>query len=289
MPFLLIVSLLWAFSFGLTKGLTAGLDGNLVAAIRLGLALLIFLPFLRLRKLPLRTGLQLTGIGAIQFGLMYLAYNASFRYLPAYQVALFSVTTPILVTLFADAFDRTLRPRALLAALVAMVGTAVIVFQPGSAPASLHGFILVQIANLTFALGQVLYRRIRATLGSRPDHETFARLYVGAFALTGAVVLSQGQIQIYPSPAQWRLLAYLGLVASGLGFFLLNLGATRVSAGTLAVMNNAKIPLAVVCSLLFFGESADPFRLVLSLLLLGVAIWLAEKRGAPSPSAPPSA
>ena len=288
MPFLLIVSLLWAFSFGLTKGLTAGLDGNLVAAIRLGLALLIFLPFLRLRGLPLRTGLQLTGIGAIQFGLMYLAYNASFRYLPAYQVALFSVTTPILVTLFADAFDRTLRPRALLAALVAMVGTAVIVFQPGSAPASLHGFILVQIANLTFALGQVLYRRIRATLSSRPDHETFALLYVGAFALTGAVVLSQGQIQIYPSPAQWRLLAYLGLVASGLGFFLLNLGATRVSAGTLAVMNNAKIPLAVVCSLLFFGESADPFRLVLSLLLLGVAIWLAEKRGAPSPSAPPS-
>ena len=288
MPFLLIVSLLWAFSFGLTKGLTAGLDGNLVAAIRLGLALLIFLPFLRLRKLPLRTGLQLTGIGAIQFGLMYLAYNASFRYLPAYQVALFSVTTPILVTLFADAFDRTLRPRALLAALVAVVGTAVIVFQPGSAPASLHGFILVQIANLTFALGQVLYRRIRATRGSRPDHETFALLYVGAFALTGAVVLSQGQIQTYPSPAQWRLLAYLGLVASGLGFFLLNLGATRVSAGTLAVMNNAKIPLAVVCSLLFFGESADPFRLVLSLLLLGVAIWLAEKRGAPSPSAPPS-
>ena len=288
MPFLLIVSLLWAFSFGLTKGITAGLDGNLVAAIRLGLALLIFLPFLRLRGLPLRTGLQLTGIGAIQFGLMYLAYNASFRYLPAYQVALFSVTTPILVTLFADAFDRTLRPRALLAALVAVVGTAVIVFQPGSAPASLHGFILVQIANLTFALGQVLYRRIRATRGSRPDHETFALLYVGAFALTGAVVLSQGQIQTYPSPAQWRLLAYLGLVASGLGFFLLNLGATRVSAGTLAVMNNAKIPLAVVCSLLFFGESADPFRLVLSLLLLGIAIWLAEKRGAPSPSAPPS-
>lgn len=289
MPFLLIVSLLWAFSFGLTKGLTAGLDGNLVAAIRLGLALLVFLPFLRLRGLPLRTGLQLMGIGAIQFGLMYLAYNASFRYLPAYQVALFSVTTPILVTLFADAFDRTLRPRALLAALVAMVGTAVIVFQPGSAPASLHGFILVQIANLTFALGQVLYRRIRATCSLRPDHETFALLYVGAFALTGAVVLSQGQIQTYPSPAQWRLLAYLGLVASGLGFFLLNLGATRVSAGTLAVMNNAKIPLAVVCSLLFFGESADPFRLLLSLLLLGGAVWLAEKRGAPSPSAPPSA
>jgi len=192
MPYLILVSLLWAFSFGLTKGITAGLDGNLVATIRLGLALLVFLPFLRLRTLPLRTGLQLTGIGAIQFGLMYLAYNASFRYLPAYQVALFSVTTPIFVTLFADAFDRTLRPRALLAALVAMVGTAVIVFPPGSAPNSLHGFTLVQIANLTFALGQVLYRRIRATLGSRPDHETFCAALCGRFCPHGSRRVESG-------------------------------------------------------------------------------------------------
>ncbi len=288
MPYLILVSLLWAFSFGLTKGITAGLDGTLVAAIRLGLALLAFLPFLRLRGLSVRTGFTLAGIGAVQFGCMYLAYNESFRFLPAYQVALFSVTTPILVTLFADAFDRTLRPRALLAALLAVVGTAVIVFQPGSAPASLHGFILVQIANITFALGQVLYRRLRSRLNSQPDHEIFALLYAGALVVTAGVALSQGNFQSAPSPQQWRVLIYLGLVASGLGFFLLNLGATRVSAGTLAVMNNAKIPLAVACSLLFFGEHADPVRLILSLLLLGGSVWLADTSTAPRTSAAPS-
>jgi drug/metabolite transporter (DMT)-like permease len=68
------------------------------------------------------------------------------------------------------------------------------------------------------------------------------------------------------------------VIASGLGFFLWNLGATRVSAGTLAVMNNAKIPLAVACSLLFFGESASLPRLLLSLALLATAVWLAENR-----------
>jgi hypothetical protein len=43
-------------------------------------------------------------------------------------------------------------------------------------------------------------------------------------------------------------------------------------------MNNAKVPLAVACSLLFFGESADLPRLLGSLALLGAAVWLADKK-----------
>jgi drug/metabolite transporter (DMT)-like permease len=81
------------------------------------------------------------------------------------------------------------------------------------------------------------------------------------------------------TPTQTWILVYLGIVASGVGFFLWNLGATRVSAGTLAVMNNAKIPLAVACSLLFFGESADLPRLLLGGGLMAVAVVLAERRG----------
>jgi len=48
-------------------------------------------------------------------------------------------------------------------------------------------------------------------------------------------------------------LLYLGAIASGLAFFLRNLGATRVATGALAVLNNLKVPLTVACSLLFFG------------------------------------
>ena len=49
MPLLLLVSLLWAFSFSLIKRHLGGLDSSFVAAVRLGLALLVFLPFVRLR------------------------------------------------------------------------------------------------------------------------------------------------------------------------------------------------------------------------------------------------
>lgn len=275
---LLIVSLLWAFSFGLIKGRLAGLDSAFISAVRLGLALLVFLPFLRVRGLPLRTLLALTGIGALQFGLMYLAYNESFRFLPAYEVALFTITTPLLVTLLADALDRTFRLRSFLAALLAVLGTAVVVFRaPGG---TLKGFALVQLSNVAFAAGQIGYRRVRTWPGIPRDRDLFALLYAGAFAVALAALLMQNGIPGALTSAHVLTLLYLGFIASGLGFFFWNIGATRVNAGTLAVMNNAKVPLAIACSLLFFGESADLPRLLASLALLGAAVWLAGKPAA---------
>ena len=278
MLYLIAVSLLWAFSFGLTKGLTTGIDGTFVATARVGLAMLVFLPFLRIRGLPARTAFTLIGIGAVQFGLMYLAYNESFRFLPAYQVALFTVTTPIFVTLLADAFDRKLRLRALGAALLAVAGTAIVVIKAGSSLGTLQGFILVQLANAAFAIGQVLYRRVRARPGVPEDRAIFALLYVGAFAVTLAALLLKSHLVITLNSTQLLTLLYLGVIASGFGFFLWNRGATLVNAGTLAVMNNAKVPLAVACSLIFFGETADLPRLAASLAIISMAVWLAEKR-----------
>ena len=279
MPFLLIVSFIWAFSFGLIKGRLTGLDSAFISAARLGLALAVFLPFLRIRGVAFRTALVLTGIGAVQFGLMYLAYNESFRHLQAHEVALFTLTTPILVTVLADALDHRFRFRAFAAALLAVVGTGLIVLPNKELRPTLLGLALVQLSNLAFALGQVWYKRFRVQQPFLRDRDIFALLYAGGFALTLPLALVQiNFVTFVLTPAQMLTLLYLGGIGSGLGFFLWNLGATRVNAGTLAVMNNAKIPLAVACSLLFFGESANLPRLLLSLGLLVVAVWMAEKR-----------
>ena len=82
--------------------------------------------------------------------------------------------------------------------------------------------------------------------------------------------------------AQWLTLAYLGLVASGLGFYLWNAGARRTGTGTLAVLNNAKVPLGVAASLLLFGETAELGPLLLSVLALTVAVLLAERGRQPA-------
>lgn len=279
MPYLIAISLLWAFSPGLTKGLTAGLDPSFVAAARLGLALLVFLPFLRLKGLSARLALRLAGIGAVQFGVMYLAYNASFRLLQSHEVALLTLTTPVLVTLLADALDRRFRARALAAALLAVGGTAVLVFTGRELRPTVTGLLLVQLSNLAFAFGQIAYKRLREQHPRLRDRDIFALPYAGAFALTLPVAVVQLDFSTFSlNFTQVRTLLYLGVIASGLGFFLWNKGATRVGAGTLAVMNNAKIPLMVACSLIFFNEYADVPRLAISLVLLATAVWFAEKR-----------
>ncbi len=276
MLLLLLVSLLWAFSFGLIKHLSGGgIDGTLLSATRLGLALLVFLPFLRFRGLAPRTAFALAGIGAVQFGLMYLAYNESFRFLAAHEIALLTLTTPIFVTLLADAFDRTLRVRALLAALFAVLGGAAIVVKTVPTAGTTTGVVLIQLSNFAFALGQILYRRLRAKQPALHDRDIFALLFAGAFLVALAATFTRDP-SVVLTPPQLLVLLYLGLIASGLGFFLWNLGATRVTAGTLAALNNAKIPLAVAVSLVVFGESADWVRLALSATLMGAAVWLAE-------------
>lgn len=277
MPLLIFVSLLWAFSFGLIKRHLVGVDSTFVAAARLGLALAVFLPFLRLRGVTARTGLLLAAIGAVQFGLMYLAYIESFRYLRAYEAALFTITTPIFVTLFADALDRTLRLRALAAALLAVAGTTFVAVRSTELQVTLTGLALVQLSNAAFAVGQVGYRRVRLRHPALRDRDVFALLYGGAFAVTALAAAGKG-VTVNLQPAQVWTLAYLGVLASGAGFFLWNVGATRVAPGALAVMNNAKVPLAVVVSLLFFGEQAPLPWLAASLVTLGAAVWLAERR-----------
>ena len=277
MPYLLLTSLIWAFSFGLIKRHLAGLDSGAVASIRLGFALLVFLPFLRLRGLSVRKGFGLVLTGFTQFGLMYVAYLRSFQYLESYQVALFTLMTPLWVTFMNDMLSKRFHPRFLLAAVLAVAGAGWVSFHGWGDQFVISGFLWVQFSNLCFAVGQVVYAlRIRLPRGTS-DRDVFALMYVGGFIAAAAVTgFSSGWSGFFLNPIQWMVLAYLGLLASGLGFFWWNLGARLVSGGTLAVMNNLKVPLGVACSLLVFGEKVDMGRLIVGGAVILVALWLNE-------------
>lgn len=276
MPYLVVVSLVWAFSFGLIKQL-GGLDSYTVAATRLGLALLVFLPFCRPRRIAPSLALRYALIGAVQFGLMYVLYIASFRHLQAHEVAMFTIFTPIYIVLLEGARERRLNLRALGAAALALVGAAVLKWNTDTSWGALQGFLMLQGANLCFAAGQLAYRHTRVQQPQVSDAGIFAWPYLGATVTAGGLALALGDPGSFtPSPGQWAVLLYLGLLATGLGFFGWNLGATKVGTGTLAVSNNLLVPLAVLVSLLIFGETAPIERLVLSLVLMFAALVLAD-------------
>lgn len=285
MALLLTVSVIWAFSFGLVKGL-AGLDPTAVAALRIALSLVVFLPFLRVRRLGAGRIARLAAIGALQFGAVYIFYLRSYAHLHAYEVALFTITTPLFVTLLDAAAERRWRARYLSAAALSVAGAAVVLWRSLGDSGIMTGVVLVQLSNVCFAGGQVAWRRERARLpeGSS-EASVFALPYAGGLALTLGLALTTASWRGFsPSPAQWTTLLYLGVVASGVGFFLWNVGASRVNAGALAAVNNAKIPLGIACSLLFFGESASLPRLLAGGALMALGVWAAGRGPDPGPA-----
>ena len=95
MIYLLITSIIWAFSFGLIKTYLTSLDSTFVSLIRMSLSLFVFLPFLRFSKLSLIIVIKLIVLGMIQYGIMYIAYIYSYQFLQAYEVAIFTIFTLI--------------------------------------------------------------------------------------------------------------------------------------------------------------------------------------------------
>ncbi|WP_354832303.1 EamA family transporter [Akkermansia muciniphila] len=271
MSALLVTSLIWALSFGLLGNFLSGLPASFVAMARMAGALAVFLPFLR--KTPPHHALTMMGIGAVQFGGMYLCYIAAFHYLPSHQVALFTATTPIYVVLASALIKGRLSSLHIAAAVLAAAGGAGILWNGYTAGKGLlTGILLVQLSNLCFAAGQITYASLKDSWFKGGEASSFAYAYAGALLVTAPTGLPAGLAcwrEI--STVQWWLLAYLGVVASGICFFLWNYGARRVAPIKLAIMNNLKIPLAAFTSLVLFRESPS-----IPLLALGSVLILAS-------------
>lgn len=290
MIYLLITSFIWAFSFGLIGNRLADLDFAGVTLIRMTLAFLSFLPFIDRGRPSILLAVKLLLLGAVQFGLMYILYIASFKYLPSHAVALFTVTTPIHVAMLASLRDLRHAFRPILAAVIAVAGTAAVYWRVPAADRLWTGFALVQGSNFCFALGQWLYRRVMQGVEDISNHQAMTWMYAGGVMLSMPFAIEGvRQHGFQPDRSQILVLLYLGIVASGICFWLWNIGARRVgNPGTLAVMNNAKIPLGMAVSLLCFGESADLWRLLLAgvAMLVAVAIceWPSRRTASPAPA-----
>ncbi|WP_172118310.1 carboxylate/amino acid/amine transporter [Halomonas hibernica] len=276
MGYLISVTALWAFSFSLIGVYLAGqVDSYFAVLVRVTLAMLVFLPFLRPSLLRGKQRITLMALGAIQLGVMYTFLYQSFLLLSVPEVLLFTIFTPVYIALLDDLLFGRFTPIYLLTALLAVVGAAVIRYD-GIDSGFWLGFFVVQGANLCFALGQVGYRRLAADLpADLAWHNVFGWFFIGAMVVALPAYLLFGNSAALPStPLQWGVLAWLGLAASGVGYFAWNQGATRVDAGTLAIMNNALIPAGLLVNLVIWSREADIVRLLLGALIMAASLWL---------------
>jgi len=286
MLYLILTSLLWSFSFGLIKSEVSAFHPILVSLIRLSLAFLFFVPWLR--KTDQARYPKLLAIGFIQFGMMYCLYISAYSYLTGHEIAVLTVTTPIFVVLISKAIERDTKPNDWIAAVLGLLGGIALVWpriiEENLAP-TLIGVVLIQIANLCFAAGQILYRHWNKNQ-EHADHQSFAWLYLGAllaplsYLIAGQVInlpMMNREIHMPSTMNTWLALFYLGIIPSGLGFYLWNKGSKLVKTGELAVINNLKIPIAVLVAWLVFSETINWTATLTSLAILGLGHWLASR------------
>jgi drug/metabolite transporter (DMT)-like permease len=286
MIYLVITTLIWAFSFGLIGNTLKGIDPLQIADTRLLLALIAFLPFIKLRNTNWHEKRQLILLGALQYGVMYTCYLSAFRFLPSHLVALFSVLTPLYIVIINDLRQRCFTPWYLLATLFSVFGAAVIKIGNIDSNEIWLGFGLMQVANIAFAFGQIYYRDWKLERPDISDSSIFGFLYLGAVIFTTIATLlisQQPPIPINATLTQWGVLVYMGFIASGLGFFFWNKGGTQTNVGVLATFNNAVVPLGMIASLFIFGEinsgsTEDIFRLVIGSLFIVSALWIAKRK-----------
>ncbi|MEX0680965.1 MAG: carboxylate/amino acid/amine transporter [Balneolales bacterium] len=276
MPYLLFVTLLWAFSFSLIDEYLAGqVDNDFAVLSRVLFAGLVFLPITKWKSVRKELMLGTITVGALQFGVTYVCLYRSFQFLTAPEVMLFTILTPVFVTLFDDALNRRFSPVALIAAILAVIGAGLIRYD-GVTDDYILGFLLLQIANASFAAGQVGYKHlVRRYPTEVPLVRCFGFFYIGALAVALPAFLMFGDTSMMPqTEVQWGVLLWLGFGASAVGLFLWNRGATLVDAGTLAVMNNALIPAGLLVNLLIWNRDADLGRLALGATVMVLALWV---------------
>lgn len=276
MKLLSLVTFIWAFSFSFIGVYLAGsLDSYFAVLVRVALASLLFVPLTNFR-LARRYKLRVMGIGMIQIGLMYIFFYKSFLFLSVPEVLLFTIFTPLYVTIIYDFLKGSFNPLYLFTAGIAVAGAYVIKSSQIN-PDFFTGFMLVQGANICFALGQVLYKKLleNRALKEIKQSTIFGYFHFGALIISSIAFLLFGNMEkLSATPTQWAVLLWLGFVASGLGYFLWNRGATQVDSGILAIMNNAVVPLGLIVNLVLWGRSIDYGHLITGGGLILLALWL---------------
>ncbi|MBE7706091.1 MAG: hypothetical protein E7Z91_02445 [Cyanobacteria bacterium SIG30] len=267
MLYLVLATICFSLSFGIIKSSLVALRPELVVFLRLLIASLVFLPFVKKSKKHLLALL----IGIIQFGIMYLCFIKSFQYFKGSEVALFTTTTPIFVVIFSSFFGEKFKPAYILCVLLSVAGAIVATW--GNLPVNiiLKGILLIEASNLSFALGQVLWKKYI----NEDEITLISSAYFGAslFVLP-FLLLNVNFSSLVISKMQILAILYLGIIPTGLGFWLWNKGSKFVKFSTLAIMNNLKIPVSILFSILIFRESVNYFSFLTGSMVIILSILL---------------
>lgn len=199
-------------------------------------------------------------LGALNIGVFFpLLFLAAYR-LPGGTAAVLGAAQPLLVAVLTVALlrDRPTRP-ALVAAVAAPLGVALVVLRPGAGLDPL-GVAAGLAGAVAMAAGLVLTRRWGRPPGVGVLAATSWQLVAGGLMIAPVAAAVEGAPPVPDGPALLGY-AWLGLAGTALAYVLWFRGAARLPVSRVSVLGALSPLTAAALGWVVLGEALDPVQL----------------------------
>lgn len=243
----------------------------LVNLFRYGIVLIMAVGLMQIKRCSWRLPRQhrrLVLWRSVMLGSVGLSFMQALRWMPlAEATAIYFLSPLIVVALSRWLLGEQIRMRQTMAVLLGFAGMLLIV-RPGS-QLPLAGTVLMLLAAGSYAMLQILTRK----LAGRVQMEQ--QFFWAALVCTLMTVMSLPTAwpMLWPTRNDIALMLLVGLL-SGLGQYLLIRAFQKVPASSLAPFNYFHLLLAVIFSVLVFGQRPDGIALTGMAIIAGAGLAL---------------
>lgn len=269
-----------------------GIDPETLLALRMGFSLPFYLVIGVLAIFQLKARgeafpalgivVQSALVGALGYWFSSYVDFLGLQYISASFERLILFTYPLFVVLFgALLFGQAIKIRALWAFAASYAGLALIFIQnfSHSGSSTVHGALWVSLAAMSFALYQLMARKLLFSIGSGL-FTCIAMISASAVALAQfAIVRPMSALNV--SPHMLTLGVMIAIGATVLPTFLMNAALSRISAQANSMISTVSPVATMVLAFLILGESATPLEIAGSAVVLvsvGLFTWADSRK-----------
>ena len=280
----LLVTFLWSTSWILIKWGLQEIPPLTFAGLRYGVAFLILLPGLWVRRAEVRAlspgrWAQLAVLGLVFYALTQGGQFLTLTHLDAIPFSLILSFTPLLVAVGGRiGLREKLSPVQWIGVVLALGGAAIYFVPTGALRGAALGFALAGLTLSANTGASLLGRLVNRNRMASPLVVTTISMGFGAACLLGVAIGTQGfPVLTWQS---WALVLWLAVVNTALAFTLWNLTLRTLSATESSVINNTMLIQIAVLAWIFLGERPSGIG-ILGLVIVAVGTVLVQLRRHP--------
>lgn len=217
-------------------------------------------------------------LGALNFSFFWAMLFVSAYRLPGGVAATVGAIQPLIVIGLSRLFlAAPVRPLAIVAGLLGILGVALLVLAPGAAALDAVGLAAGLAGAVSMAFGTVLTRKWRPPVSNLTF--TAWQLTAGGILLLPVAYLLEPAL---PAPTAANILgmAYLGIIGAALTYFLWFRGLSRIEPSAAASLGFLSPVVATLLGWLALGQSLTPAQIVGFVAVL-FSIWLSQRSQLP--------